>query len=138
MKLLLLLFISASSQAQVFTEIGLSNNGIQLGAGVVEGKLGIMGKYHNPIVSAEKAAVSYLGALYQHSFSDKDAFTITATAGVASYNYTDGGKMLGYKNSIGWGAGIEGGKDWHMGRLFVSGYWMNRVYIGAGMKVFFR
>ena len=72
--------------------------------------------------------------------NDEDNFTLTPTVGAAhstvkvfdkNDNYTT---VKGIKPIF----GLELGKDWNMGRLFVSANYCQKFYYGIGIKAFFK
>lgn len=136
-----ILLITLSSLAQPFFEMGLTNNGAHMAAGVITPQGGgISIGYHVPITKTTVPNVYYAAGMYQFDLShnDQDNFTATATLGIALHNYTDAGKYQGYTNTTGAAYGLELAKDWYMGRLYISANYMSRMYVGAGMKFMFR
>lgn len=135
---LAMLIISINCFAQVNVEIGANNNGVRMGIGFVQEETGAgLSLTHNaPMISTEKANVTTLSALYE--WRNEIGFNITGLIGVALHSYNDAGKYLGNSNKTTLSYGIELGKDWHKGRLFVSCAYSGLIYVGGGMKIRFK
>lgn len=133
-----MLLIGINCFAQPNVEIGVNNEGVRLGIGFVQEETGAgLSLTHNtPLVSNEKACVTTLSALYE--WRSERGFNATGLIGGAFHNYNDAGKYLGDANKTTLSYGIELGKDWHMGRLFISGAYSGLVYVGGGMKIRFK
>ena len=128
------IILSIKAKAQPFVQIGVTNNGAKYGAGYIGEGIGVVGSFSFPLTSSEIPQSLTAQLLYQIG----DEKNITFLAGVSSNKYTESGKYQGYKNSYKPALGIELGRDWHIGRLFVSGSWNGIVNVGGGMKVIFK
>jgi len=133
---MLLIWVDCFSQANIL--IGVNNEGLRLGAGFVQEETGAgIALHHNfPLISSEKPNVTVLSALYE--WRNEGGWNVTGLIGGAFHSYTNAGKYLGYNNKTTLSYGIEIGKDWHMGRLFISSSYSGVLYIGGGMKVMFK
>ena len=71
--------------------------------------------------------------------NDEDNFSLTPTIGAAHSSvqtFTIDDKYISTVKGIKPIYGLEFGKDWHMGKLFVSANYCGRAYYGIGIKAF--
>jgi hypothetical protein len=139
-KLILLLILILSfnyPQAQIKPFIGVSfhNKWYSLQGGVKNDNLVALAGYSKPLSSAINPTL-YFGSIgYEISISaeEKDGYNITPLIGLSSFSYlyqevqTKGVALI---------TGIEVGKDFNDGRLFISGNYCKGLFIGAGIKIF--
>ena len=142
--LALLLMFADSLFSQTFLGIGATNKGIPLSIGTLIKKAEIKGSYIQPY--PHKPAVSSLTLGYQINLTkkEKDNYSITPSIGYSNVRWKDfsdykhGGEVIRQVNEYHPAIGLEIGKDLFLGRYYISGNYFNALYLGIGIKAYFR
>ena len=140
---LLAILFSFKTHAQ-YVGIGGGNKGVTFNAGILADGIQIEASYRTPFLSNEKPTVMSLtiGREILLSNYEEDNFSVTPFIGGASLKYKDFSEYNypPYKiisiSEIKPMYGIELGKDWHVGRLFVSANHCGSISYTVGIKTF--
>ena len=144
-KLLLMvcILITVNTYSQPFASFEGTTNGFAMTVGVqtIDG-IQISAGYNKPLSSSEKPTLFYGNAGYNIFLSnyDEDNFTLTPTIGAAQssvkvFDVNDNSTTIKDIKPI---YGLELGKDWNMGRLFISANKCIKMFYGIGIKAFFK
>ena len=138
------ILITVAAYAQPFVSFEGTTKGVAMTLGYQsEEGLQVAGGYNVSVTNALSADLVYGNAGYNIllTHNDEDNFTLTPTVG-AAYSTVKAYKV---KNSdlvtvtaIKPLFGLELGKDWYMGRLFITANYCDRAYYGIGIKAFFK
>ena len=139
--LTLAIFTSLQSSAQVFAGMGIGST-VNANAGILVNDIELSVNYNHPYSKVEIPAIVSvsLGKMLLLTNNDQDNFTLTLSAGVAFHSYTiteSNGKAAGKVKETKPIYSLEAGKDWNMGRLYVSGQYSGRLMLGVGIKFYF-
>lgn len=140
MKTILLLLLSATTSAQAYLGLGITNEGALYQAGALIQNIQVELSYKMPLTSNENNQVLSLTTGYQYKF-------ITASIGAAylhrqdftAYNADPTGMAAievveGFKPIV----SVELGIDKYLGRLFVNTTYCDGFYFGVGLKIYTR
>lgn len=134
--------LHGSSQGYLSFNYSSNGTGVRLGyLNDVQISLG----YQTPLLSAENANIADLsvGKRILLTNNDEDNFSVTPTVGVGFISYKDftkydqGGEIESVKKVVPV-YGLELGKDWYIGRLFIHANYANKFYYGIGIRAFFK
>ena len=138
MKTILLLLISATTTAQAYLGLGLTNEGALYQAGALIQNVQLELSYKMPLMSNDVNKVLSVTTGYQYKF-------ITASLGGAytkrtdykRYNADPTGRagfdvVEGFKPIV----SVELGIDKYLGRIFINGTYCGVFYFGVGLKVY--
>ncbi|CAN5376017.1 hypothetical protein BH11BAC3_BH11BAC3_19060 [soil metagenome] len=151
-QLLLLACLLAATliKAQPFLSFSTTTNGIGLSAGFLEPQSGIeiATGYNMPVLSATKPHLFIMqaGKRILLTQNEEDNFTITPTIGYANYTMKDlsnyyGKEATGTREKIKQIkaiVGLELGKDWYLGRLFINANYCGTAFYGLGIRAFIK
>lgn len=148
--LVMILFTVISLQAQPFLSVAATTKGEGLSIGYLEPHSGIeLSTGYNVHLYREDVPAIFnlsLGKRTLLSHQDKDNFTITPSIGYAVYSVKD---FTNFEKDEVHGEiiqirlirpiyGLELGKDWYLGRLYINANYCNKSFFGIGMRVFIK
>ncbi|MEP7142546.1 MAG: hypothetical protein ABI707_06735 [Ferruginibacter sp.] len=148
--ILIILLVSKSLQAQPFLSIKGTTEGAGTSIGYLESVsgIGITAGYNIPVLKTSLPAILYIsmGKQFLLSHREKDNLSLTLSIGYAHYSVKD---FSNYDKDYEHGEiiqikkvkpiyGLELGKDWYLGRLFLSADYCGGAIFGAGVKGYFR
>ena len=140
MVLLFMLIISLNVSAQ-YAGISVINKGIGVNAGFTANKVNLQAALTFPLYNLENNNTYSLSTGYEINLTndEKDNYTLTPSVGAALIKSRTWNKMdaVTVHSNIKPMYGLELGKDAFMGRVFLQANYMDGLYYGVGMKVFF-
>lgn len=138
--LCLILILSLNVNAQ-YVGVGVINKGICAVTGFTANKINVQAALTFPITNLQNDNTVSLSAGYELNLTndDKDNYTLTPSIGAAlvksrTWDIKD---VMTVHSNIKPILGVEIGKDAFMGRVFIQANYINSMYYGMGMKVFF-
>ena len=153
MKLLfwvMILFGLSSIQAQPFLSISATTKGAGFSIGYLLEQPGIelnAGYNVDPVKEAVPAIFNLsVGKRILLSHKEKDNFSLTPSIGYAAYSVKDftefykdevSGEIL-QVNTVKPIYGLELGKDWHLGRVYINANYCNAPFFGVGLRAFIK
>lgn len=138
------------SNAQPFLSFSTTTNGIGLLVGFLEPQSGIeiATGYNMPLLSATKPHLFIIqaGKRILLTQNEEDNFTLTPTIGYADYSLKDlsnydgksGKSNIDKVKAIKAMVGLELGKDWYLGRLFINANYCGTTFYGIGLRAFIK
>ncbi|MEO5889852.1 MAG: hypothetical protein ABIQ31_06335 [Ferruginibacter sp.] len=141
---------AVSLQAQPFLSVAGTTKGAGFALGYLDSESGIefnLG-YNVPILRADRPRLLdfSVGKKFLLSHKDEDNISLTSSVGYALYSVKD---FSAYELDKEYGAiiqikkikaifGLELGKDWYLGRLYVSGHYCGNPFLSIGMRAFLK
>lgn len=144
--LIVLLLISFPTFAQPYLSIGLQNKGFNMSAGILADKIDAQISFKTPLTSAEesKQLSATIGRMILISQKDDNNYSFTPSIGAAWVKSTDFTEYdlnpnKGPVEVVKFKAvyGLELGKDAHIARISLTVRYVDRLYWGVNMRVFF-
>jgi hypothetical protein len=144
--LIYLLLISLPTFAQPYFGIGLQNKGFNMCTGILADKIDAQINFKTPLTSAEesKQLSATIGRMILVSQNDDNNYSFTPSVGMAWLKSTDFTEYdlnpnKGPVDVIKFKAvyALEIGKDAHIGRISLTARYVDRLYWGVNMRVFF-
>ena len=137
------ILITINTYSQPFASFEGTTKGVAMTLGYQSySGLQIAGGYNVSLTNARNADLFYGNVGYNYILGDKeeDNFSLTPTIGIAhsSVQVFDVNDVPTTIISVRPIYGLEFGKDWHIGRLFVSANYCQKFYYGIGIKAFFK
>ncbi|MFZ4769019.1 MAG: hypothetical protein ACOYLO_02480 [Ferruginibacter sp.] len=142
----LILIISIPTFAQPYFGIGLQNKGYNMNAGILVDKIDAQISFKTPLSSAEEAKIiiTSIGRMFNISNMVTDNYSFTPSIGAAWVKRTDFTEY-DLKSSMGPVSinkfmpayGLEIGKDAYNGRISLVAKYIDKMYCGVNMRVFF-
>lgn len=137
------ILITVNTYSQPFASFEGTTKGVAMTLGYQSySGLQIAGGYNVPFTNSTHATLVYANVGYNYILDneDQDNFSLTPTIGIAHssvqvFDTRDNPITIVSVRPI---YGMEFGKDWHMGRLFVSANYCQKFYYGIGIKAFFK
>lgn len=141
-KIIILILIPLSGIAQPYVSIGIQNKGANGSIGYIAKTIDLQAQYKFPLTSATESRIASLtvGKKFNLSKKEQDNYVITPLVGIGFLKSGVIGKdnALIPVNSIKPVYGIEIGKDAHMGRISAFVRYIDKIYYGLSMRIFFR
>lgn len=136
----ILLLLSLNCFSQPFLEMGLTTNrAVNLGAGYrLDNGVNVGLVYEKPFFKeyGVKRLVLSLGG--EIPFSDENPFYIMPMVGLNYWQQKSIQKIGKVNSGVLPLYGLSFGKQWYRGQLFISGYFSNGFYFGAGIRAFIK
>lgn len=144
------LFTVIAAKAQPFASFTTNTKNVGLSIGYLEEQSGIEVStgYHVPVLRTDRPWIFdlSLGKRILLSQNEKDNFSITPSIGYAQYSIKD---FSAYDNEKEGGDikqikeirpvyKLELGKDWHLGRLYISANYCKSPFLGIGIRAFIK
>lgn len=145
--LIMALLLFADAFTQPFIGIGTSNKGIPINIGGLSHNVEIKATFIRPYVQKPTVYNFSIGRQINLTPYEKDNYSITPSVGYYVLRWKDftayeaditGKTGIVQNEKSGVGYGLELGKDLFLGRFYVSGNYFNSLYVGVGIKAYFR
>jgi len=147
--LMMSLFIAFSLKAQPFLSMTGTTKGVGFSIGFLDQQSGIefSSGYHVPVLRADLPWLFNIsvGKRILLSHKEEDNFTITPSIGYADYSVKDfsqyeeeGEHPIVKIKEIRAIYKIELGKDWHLGRVYITANYCKNVFWGVGLRAFIK